>query len=169
LCRDSDDAELSGWCADRWLGAWRWLGTLPDWFVETVGVLHAVAEHVIAPARHAVTGKIGLRFTRGGFGTPFFRGDRQVRMEGPLLVLDDGVSSASQPLTTLLDAARLVGIGPGRGTGVYRPSTPWDTSVALYADPDAASPSETNVGWRSNSSVRPSGSSAADQFGVQSR
>ena len=38
--------------------------------------LHALAEHVLCAARHRVNGKIGLRFTRGGFGTPFF-GDRR--------------------------------------------------------------------------------------------
>jgi hypothetical protein len=138
LCRDAGDAELSAWCADRWLAAWRRLGPLPVSFADTAGALHGVAEHVVAPARHAVTGKIGLRFTRQGFGTPFFGNDRQVRMEGALLVIDEGVSSASHRLTTLLDAAQLAGVEPGQGTGVYQPSTPWDPSVALHVDPEAA-------------------------------
>jgi hypothetical protein len=134
LCRSSGDAELSAWCAARWLGAWRRLGPLPVHFVNTVNALHAVAEHVIAPARHAATGKIGLRYTCGGFGTPFFGADRQVRMEGAQLVIDERASG----LTTMLEAASLVGIEPGRGTGVYEPNTPWDGAAVLDVDPQAA-------------------------------
>ena len=55
---------------------------------------HTVAEHVVAPARHRANGKIGLRFTRGGFGTPFFRTaagvDEQVRVDGGELVVVRG-------------------------------------------------------------------------------
>ena len=48
--------------------------------------MHALAEHVLCAARHAANGKIGLRFTRRGFGTPFFGADEQVRVEGTNLV-----------------------------------------------------------------------------------
>ena len=44
--------------------------------------LHAVAEHVLKPAREKANGKIGLRYVRGGFGTPFFGDDAQVSVRG---------------------------------------------------------------------------------------
>ena len=68
------EPELAEWCADRWLGAWKALDPIDDLdvFTATRRGWHAVAEHVVAPARHRANTKIGLRFTRGGFGTPFF-------------------------------------------------------------------------------------------------
>ena len=42
------------------------------------------------PAREAANGKFGLRYTRGGFGTPFFGDDRQLRVEGDELVSVEG-------------------------------------------------------------------------------
>jgi hypothetical protein len=41
----------------------------------------------VAPARAAVTGRIDLRATPGGFGTPVFDGDREVRVDGAELVV----------------------------------------------------------------------------------
>ena len=64
-----DEPELAPWCADRWLGACRKL-VLPrnvDALVRTRNAWHVLAEHVLAPARHRATGKIGLRFTRARF------------------------------------------------------------------------------------------------------
>ena len=72
LCAEEDDADLAQWCAARWLGPWPALGSLPAGFVETCATMHALAEHVLCPARYAANGKVGLRFTKGGFGTPFF-------------------------------------------------------------------------------------------------
>ncbi|MGH8874984.1 MAG: hypothetical protein ACRDVM_07020, partial [Acidimicrobiia bacterium] len=66
------DEELARWCADRWLGARRRLVQLPDGFASTREALHQLAHYVLAPARHSANTKIGLRFTRGGFGSPFF-------------------------------------------------------------------------------------------------
>jgi hypothetical protein len=74
---------LAEWCADRWLGAWRPLPPLPPIaeYVAARTALHDLAASTVSPARRAVTGKIGLRFVRGGFGTPFFGDDRQVRVD----------------------------------------------------------------------------------------
>ena len=123
LCAQMGDAALDAWCADRWLGPWRRLEPLPPRFTRTRQALHAVAEHVLAPARHAANGKIGLRYTWRGFGTPFFPGrdgaDRQVRLEGADLV--DG--SEHTPLTTLGEACAAAGVAPGTRTGVYEPAT----------------------------------------------
>jgi hypothetical protein len=68
----ADDPQLAAWCADRWLGAYRRLAPLPSTFAATRDALHEVAEQTVSPARAEVNGKIGLRYTRGGFGTPFF-------------------------------------------------------------------------------------------------
>ncbi len=57
--------------------------------VETREALHTIAEHVLAPARYAVTGRIGLRATPGGFGTPPFPGsggERQLLVRDTMLV-----------------------------------------------------------------------------------
>jgi hypothetical protein len=59
---------------------------LPPHFAATREALHRVAEDVMKPAREAANGKFGLRYTRGGFGTPFFGDDRQLRVEGDELI-----------------------------------------------------------------------------------
>lgn len=82
------DAELRAWCEDRWLIR-KPLAPLPENFVATRVALHHVAEDVMAPARQAVNGKIGLRFTYHGFGTPFFGNDRQLRVEDGVLLVDE--------------------------------------------------------------------------------
>jgi hypothetical protein len=112
--------ELAGFCADHWLGAWRRLAPLPRAFVATRRSLHALAEHVVAPARQAANGRIGLRFTRGGFGTPYFGAGRQVRVEAGRLVVDGAVHTPA----TLGEAAILAGVPLGMPAEVYVPSTP---------------------------------------------
>jgi hypothetical protein len=82
------DPALAEWCADRWLGAWRRLGPIPSGFADTRAALHRVAEDVMKPARERANGKFGLRYTRDGFGTPFFGADEQVRVEGTELIFD---------------------------------------------------------------------------------
>ncbi|MFI5053563.1 MAG: hypothetical protein ACHQDE_04310 [Acidimicrobiia bacterium] len=82
------EPDLADWCADRWLGAWRPLPPLPpiDQYVAERTKLHDLATSVVSPARRAVTGKIGLRYTRGGFGTPFFGADEQLRVDATRFV-----------------------------------------------------------------------------------
>jgi hypothetical protein len=62
------------------------LEPLPEGFAETRRALHRLAQEVISPARAEVTGRIGLRATPGGFGTPPFGDDAEVRVEGAELV-----------------------------------------------------------------------------------
>jgi hypothetical protein len=99
------DARLAAFAADRWLGSYRRLAPLPTGYVETRGALHQVAFFVLAPARFRATGKLGLRYTHGGFGTPFFGGDEQVRVDGISLVRQQGDRSSVEDLTTIEAAA----------------------------------------------------------------
>ncbi len=61
-------------------------------------------------ARREVNGKIGLRWTLGGFGTPFFGDDEQVRVDGDALVHQRAGGCTADPLTTLRHAATVVGL-----------------------------------------------------------
>jgi hypothetical protein len=78
------------WREERWLGPFRRLSVLPAQFATTRRILHELAEQTISPARTAVNGKIGLRWTLGGFGTPFFGADEQLRVEHGALVHQRG-------------------------------------------------------------------------------
>src|SRR3954454_7537470 len=91
--------------------------------------LQAIAEHVLSAALHADTGRIGLRRTPGGFGTPVFdHGDRrrQIVVDGTDLEMRTGDQSRRAPITSLRAAGELVGIEPGAPTDVYTPATPLD-------------------------------------------
>ena len=132
------DIGLRDWCADRWLGGWRRLEDPPEQFTDTRKQLHTLAEHVLAPARHRVNGKIGLRFTRGGFGTPFFGDDEQIRLEGDEVVRQHGHRETRQKLTTPEEVAQLAGIRCGAPRDVYRPTTAIDPDERLDIDPVGA-------------------------------
>jgi hypothetical protein len=137
LCRDAP--ELAGWCADRWLGAWRPLPPLParDAFAPTRAAWHTLAEHVLARARYDANGKIGLRYTRRGVGTPWFRHhdrDAQVRIEGTNLVVHEDGETRSAPLTTVAAAAELARIQPGAPEEVYAPATTLERDAPLVLD-----------------------------------
>lgn len=140
LC--AEEPDLADWCADRSLAAWRPLpAALPDSFVTTRLALHAVAEHVACPARFHANGKIGLRFTRAGFGTPFFWGGgdtRQVRVEVGELVVADGGGLHRHALTTLGEAAVAAGVERGAPTEVFTPTTAVDPEAPLAVDPVSA-------------------------------
>lgn len=126
--------ELAGFCADRWLGAWHRLAPLPRAFTTTRRSLHALAEHVVAVARHAMNGEITLRFTRHGFGTPYFGAGRQVRVEATRLVVD----GMAHTVATLGEAARLAGVRLGMPPDVYPPATPAAPDTHLPVNPAAA-------------------------------
>ncbi len=96
----AEDPDIAPWCADRWLGAWRRLEPLPASFAETRVALHKVAEGVVALER-LPPNEIALRYTRGGFGTPFFvkdGADCQVRVEHGELVRQTGSEERREPL-----------------------------------------------------------------------
>jgi len=113
----------------------------PTLLVQTRQSLHAVAEQVLAAARHRATGRIGLRVTPGGFGTPPFPGpdgERRITIEGTDLVVRTGAQERRAPLTTVAAAAELVGIEPGAPADVYAPATPFEPTRPLSIDPTAA-------------------------------
>jgi hypothetical protein len=137
-----DDPSLAAWCAARWLGPWPGLAPIADDDAWTAGrhAWHILTEHVLAPARHRSNGKIGLRFTQGGIGTPFFatdHGERQVRLDGTDIAVP-GAQAARFPITTLRAAHAAVGVPPGTTTDVYEPATPDDLDAPLAITPDVA-------------------------------
>lgn len=108
--------------------------------ISTRLALQSVAEHVLCAARHAATGRIGLRAAPGGFTTPTFpseHGERVVAVDGTELVVHDGRGERRAPLTTVGEAAALVGIAPGAPADVFTPTTPLAPDAPLAIDPDA--------------------------------
>ena len=70
--------------------------------------LHRLAMYVIAPTRHAATGRFGLRSVHGGFGTPEFDG-RRVRVEGDELIDERDGGERRSPITSIEAAAAFLG------------------------------------------------------------
>jgi hypothetical protein len=99
-----------GWREERWLGPFGRLVELPADFAATRLALHHLAEHTISPARAAANGKIGLRWTLGGFGTPFFGADEQLRVERGALIHQRGKRATR--------AAPRDGVGPAAATAL---------------------------------------------------
>jgi hypothetical protein len=104
----ADHPEHAAWTADRWLAAYRRLPELPAETATTRLALHRLAAYVVSPARRRVTGKIALRWTLGGIGTPFFGADEQIRIAGTALVRQRGNAAETEPITTLRAAAAFV-------------------------------------------------------------
>jgi hypothetical protein len=97
---------------------------------------HALAEWIVAPARQAADGRIGLAATPGGFGSPV----AGVRVDGADLV----VGTERRPITTLADAAAFARVVTGRSSEVYETVTAWDPDAPLAVDPAAA---RVLAGW----------------------
>jgi hypothetical protein len=113
------EPDLAPWCAERWLGAWKRLEPLPAGFAATRKALHAVAEAVVAPARQPPN-EISLRYTRGGFGTPFFEqdgADCQVRVEYGELVRQRGGAETREALPPQVDMEAAAALGDCYGFG----------------------------------------------------
>lgn len=110
-------------------------------FIETRLALHSVAEHVLCAARHAATGRIGLRSAPDGFTTPPFpspNGDRTVAVVGVDLVVRDDRGERRAPLTTVGAAAAAAEITPGAPTDLFTPTTPLAVDEPLAIDPVVA-------------------------------
>jgi hypothetical protein len=112
----------------------------PNIQLATAHSLHALAEQVIAADLYQHTGKIGLRVTPGGFGTPRFEvdgADRRVRVDGLELVVEEGTAVRRAPLTTIRSAAEMVGVEPG-APDVYAAVMPLEPLTPLALDAGAA-------------------------------
>jgi hypothetical protein len=123
--------DHADWVASNWLGGERQLGPAPAGLSATRRDLHRLAAYVIAPARHRETAKFGLRWTRDGFGTPFFGADRQIRVEGTTLVDQVGDAVRATQITTLAAAASFLNAPIDADTAAEHDSPP-------VGDPDAA-------------------------------
>jgi hypothetical protein len=113
---------------------------VPPSYPATRRSLHAVAEHVLAPALYRATGRIGLRLAPGGFGTPSFAQEgrtRQIRVDGVELVVTAPEGEQRAPLATLAQVAAVAGTVPG-APSLYPPVTPLDLEAPLTVEPDAA-------------------------------
>ncbi len=140
--------RLGSWAADRWLTADRRLAPFPDQatLATTRSALHRLAAYVIAPARHRANGKFGLRWTKDGFGTPFFPhagGDRQIRVEADgdqvLLIDQIGDTVRSTPITSLSEAAAFLHAEIDGETAAEHDSPPvGDPDTVLHIEPGAA-------------------------------
>ena len=111
----------------------------PAHLAATRAAWHRVAEHVLAAARYAATGHIGLAPAPDGFQTPPFGADgAYLAVDGTDLIVGDVAGVRRTPLTTIRAAASFAGITPGAPTQVYRPATPLDLDQPLLIDPAAA-------------------------------
>lgn len=115
----AEDPDLQAWCAERWLGGWERLAPVPPGYADSTAALRRLAVYVLAPARKAANTKIGLRYTIGGFGTPFYGNDEQVRVDEGELVRQVGDQAWSLPIGSLMEAAEFAGVkltdNPGVG------------------------------------------------------
>jgi hypothetical protein len=107
--------------------------------------LHRVAAHVVARARAEVTGRIGLRATPGGFGTPEFGPDpSRVRVAGARLFHETASSTPSTRSmsidgASLDEIARFAGVELAPEFSVGRDTPPLgDVDEPMQIDPGAS-------------------------------
>jgi hypothetical protein len=85
------------------------LPPLPPGFPRAREALHRLAEDVIKPAREQTSGEWTLTQTPGGFGTPVFGDDSQVRVEGTELVVRERGTERREAISSLARAADAIG------------------------------------------------------------
>lgn len=127
-----DDAELASWCAERWLARLRRLEQPPSRFAQTRDALQLVAEHVMSPTRARDQGLVTLRWTFGGFGTPFFGSDSQLRVEGDQLVVQHGDQATSTRIARLSGAANFIGFDLPAFEGLARDELTIDAESSRF-------------------------------------
>ena len=115
------------------------LQPLPDCYAETRDALHRLASHVLAPARKAATGRIGLRPTPRGFGTPPVGDEERLRIEGATLVRDRAGDTEAIDITSLTAAAAFAKVALSADPGIgHDPPPLGDCDVRLAVDAAAA-------------------------------
>ncbi|MYI18754.1 MAG: hypothetical protein F4121_01300 [Acidimicrobiia bacterium] len=131
--------ELAHFARDRWLGPWRRLGPLPDDYLRCLVDAHRLAYAVVAEARRQSNGKFGLRYTVGGFGTPFFPRDgrdTQVRVVAGQIVVQSGEEVSVAAIDSLANAAAHCGVTPGTEAAEHDSPPLGDLQRALRVDAD---------------------------------
>lgn len=113
----------------------------PETLDSTRRGLHELAEHVLSADIFRHTGHIGLRPSPGGIATPNVIVDgvaRQVRIEGVDLVVLVGDERLAVPVTTVAEAAAIIGVEAG-APPAYEAATTLTPERPLVLDPDAVS------------------------------
>ena len=110
------EPELSSWCADRWLGAWRRLRPVrrPRRARDDTPTWHSLAEQVLR-ARAATRQRQDRTPVHAGWlRDPVLRrrSTGTGRQGGDVVVVTDGVEHR-EPISTIAAAARLVGVEAG--------------------------------------------------------
>ena len=101
--------------------------------------LHQLAEHVLAAARYAADGRIGLKVVPGGIATPPFGIDGcTAAVIGTELIVADPTGTHGQDISTLREAATALGIDAGGPSQAYELSTPCDQDAPLTMTNGAA-------------------------------
>ena len=108
---------------------------LPRAFAATRESLRMLACYVLAPARKARTGRIGLRPVEGGFGTPVCDDGFHALVRDDRVVCQHG---GEAPITTLRAAAKLLDLPLSGDPGVGSDLPPFDPDAPLTVDVDAA-------------------------------
>jgi hypothetical protein len=111
------------------------LEPLPDRFLPTREALHALACYVIGPARKARTGRIGLRSTGDGFGTPPLDDGTRIIVRGDHVVREPDLDIT---ITTLRAAADALGVELSPDPGVGRDLPPFEPDIELAVDAEAS-------------------------------
>src|SRR3954468_3637427 len=92
------------------------LAPLTATFTSTRAGLHALACFVIAPARKAATGRIGLRAVDGAFGTPLLPDGTRALIRGDRLLREPGGGAIT--ITTVRAAATFLSVPVSEDPGV---------------------------------------------------
>jgi hypothetical protein len=112
------------------------LPPLPASFAATRASLRALACYVIAPARKAATGRIGLVATKGGFGTPpFGEQGTTVTVHDDRLVREPGGEAR---ITTVRAGAAFVEVPLQADPGVGHDLPPFEPDRPLPVDATAS-------------------------------
>ncbi len=127
---------LADFARERWLGPYKTIQATPPGYQETLVALHRLAMAAIGPARHQANGKFGLRWVRGGFGTPFFGDEVQIRVIGDELVIQRAGEVTSTKITSIAAAAETFGSSVDVSTATEGDSPPIGSiDEALNVDP----------------------------------
>src|SRR5438045_7874205 len=111
------------------------LPSLPAEFAATRNALRVLACYAISPARKARTGRIGLRATGDGFGTPPFEDGSRIVVRGDHLQWEPGRTT---PIQTVRSAAAFLGIEPQADPGVGHDLPPYEPDAVLPVNAEAS-------------------------------